>query len=49
MRIINRNAIKDYMIHDIEMLLACTNDDVKNHCKKQGWDVYDFIQHIEDE
>lgn len=46
MQILNRNTIKDYMINDLEMILACSNEETFIFLHKEGIDIYDFINKI---
>lgn len=47
--IINREAITNSMIADMEMIVQCANPYVYAFCNKHGWDIMEFIELIEDE
>lgn len=49
MEIINRNAVTDSMILDMERIVQCANPYVYAFCNKHNMDILQFIELIEDE
>lgn len=48
MKLVNEEKIASMAIMDIEQMLICTNEDVLKFCDLKGWDIYDFIDEIND-
>ena len=47
MNIINRESVTNEMLWDMEMYLACTNEEVREFCRNQNWDIYYFIEQLD--
>ena len=44
--IITRDIVTNKMLKDLESILICTNDNVIAYCNERNWDIYDFIDLI---
>lgn len=45
---IDNNAITDYMVQNLRLLITCSNIEVNKFCKYHDMDILEFIDLIEE-
>lgn len=49
MNLINKEAITNDIVHDMELMVRCSNPEVFAFCNEHGWNIGTFLDLIEDE